>query len=363
MINGQTITRNAAQGIALTEPARLIGITPCGLSELNSNAHGKTNKWSKRKPIVPATDVPFNPPETDLRQSATADGEYYGVRVMMPTGADFTRIDSLGHAYRAPQPGKHWARLSDWDGYHHTAGPYPIVKALGWTPGSQTDKIKGAAGQGWTVAAETGRGWAFTLPFGSDYTAAGYGINLLQCLYGDDWQTRTNLWPVIIIKSGTETWARILHNQQGQQAPIDLSAGLVNHYLYTPGDMQTYSGGSYTVIRSWLQAVGATGYGSDTSTGSERNQAESILGLLKNPGEARRVYIVLVNVAPTDTDAWTQVTAPSPSGGTTSYMQPIDLRKWVPLHRITGGQLGPGGIPLPWEGTYQNHALAYVDSN
>lgn len=104
----------------------VLGVSKTGtyydIGYINSNSHGRTNKWSKHKPIRYAqqgtlTDAQFKGSFADNNQ-----GIYYGLQVATEAGRLGQLHDALWN-YLPPRPGTDWCRLTDWDGYDHNALP------------------------------------------------------------------------------------------------------------------------------------------------------------------------------------------------------------------------------------------------
>lgn len=86
------------------------------------NAHGKINKWSKKKPIRYATPSAL----TDAQFKGTAadnnQGVYYGLQVATEAGK-LSQLHDAAWNFLPPRPGTDWCRLTDFNGYDHNAVP------------------------------------------------------------------------------------------------------------------------------------------------------------------------------------------------------------------------------------------------
>ena len=91
------------------------------LAYICSNRHGKTNRWSLKKPIAVA-----NHPQA-LTPQEWLDHDYgYTIPTYATYGA-MKQAAGASWAYNPPVPGTHYSRLTDWEGYNHAATcPYAL---------------------------------------------------------------------------------------------------------------------------------------------------------------------------------------------------------------------------------------------
>lgn len=372
MIKNNVILYGGAAGLSLAEVYRVLGVTRRGgvesLTDVCGYYHGKVNKWSKVKPIAlgGAGNMPWPPTEAQRRESNTPEGEYYGVKLIVPADHDITTLDSWRYDYAYPVTGRHWSRLTDWDGYHHTVGPYPQCVARGWTPGSSSDRMNGKAETGFNI----------TLPLALDDEGRKYGVNLVAMLVGEQWdKVKTDLYPLLIVTRGDTVWARLMHNLNTRdQSPLDMSKGVSNAYYYTPLDMMLKdAGGSYVdaktrlpYCRAWIQDVNMPRYGMNNEYGNDACSPEQLLQVLTQTTAGGYVYASVVLI--TTPDSQTTVLAPSTTKGDEIADQYVDFRRWVPLHRLTVKSLGLPCVPVPWpygaSGTaYRARVPLYIDGS
>lgn len=102
-----------------------VGATADGYNNeyICSNAHGKTNPWSKWKPVI--VNTPQDITEEQLKAAA------YGLQW-------YQSGDSLTYSikYNPPKLGENWFRINDFIGYNHNA-----VSGLGWKVSSVTKDL------------------------------------------------------------------------------------------------------------------------------------------------------------------------------------------------------------------------------
>lgn len=114
--------------IGLAEVYNILGLAAkdgrMDLAWLCHNSHGMINKWSKIKPV--RRDTPLALSKDDYYVGSNQDyfdGVFYGLRV----AGLFGKIIDLHNCtfdYFPPEEGD-WCRLTDFDGYDHTAKPNP----------------------------------------------------------------------------------------------------------------------------------------------------------------------------------------------------------------------------------------------
>lgn len=128
-INGFKITAP----VSAHEPYKVLGVAQRAngydVGYINSNAHGKTNRWSYRKPVRQPSIVG----ELTEAQFCAEDGNF---GLSIPSGSSDlkTLYKAESWQYLPPNRSTDWMRLLDWDGYNHAAIP-PI--ASGWKPGQE----------------------------------------------------------------------------------------------------------------------------------------------------------------------------------------------------------------------------------
>lgn len=112
--------------IGLQEVYSLLGVSKTGtyydVAYICGNAHGRINKWSKKKPIRYAqaaalTDAQFRGTTAD-----NINGIYYGLQTQTTAGR-FDELHTISWTYLPPRPGTDWCRLTDFNGYDHAATP------------------------------------------------------------------------------------------------------------------------------------------------------------------------------------------------------------------------------------------------
>lgn len=100
----------------------VLGLTGGDLGWVCSNRHGKTDKWARYKPQAVGGPAPI----TEAQRKADS----YGLRPSDPealgglnplSDTDLRRLAQVKWLYAAPVPGENWCRMTDWDGYEHTA--------------------------------------------------------------------------------------------------------------------------------------------------------------------------------------------------------------------------------------------------
>ena len=102
----------------------VLGLTKTGtfydIGHANGNAHGRTNKWSKKKPI--RYDTPAELTDAQRTQANHGLAAYEVTGIVNAQGGSAIALPITGTwRYDAPRPGSDWCRLTDWDGYNHKA--------------------------------------------------------------------------------------------------------------------------------------------------------------------------------------------------------------------------------------------------
>lgn len=118
-------------GIRIRNPFALLGLRGSAtlghdLAWVNSNLHGKTNKWARYKPEAIGGPGPITDAMRAGNNYALAPSDAGILSGLSLNAANILRIAALRWNYTAPAPGVNWARLTDWDGYDHAAVP-PMV--------------------------------------------------------------------------------------------------------------------------------------------------------------------------------------------------------------------------------------------
>lgn len=103
--------------------APVLGVPSYDLGYLCSNAHGKTNKYSRKKPVkIEGVDVNLTEPTTWWKGENLQCGLLIPYRTQITACIDDYFDGSMKWGYDAPEPNsKYPARALDFDGYYHYA--------------------------------------------------------------------------------------------------------------------------------------------------------------------------------------------------------------------------------------------------
>lgn len=105
-----------------------------------SNAHGKINKWSKKKPVRIAG------PDTSVRNPTWWKATEGNCGFLFPTSGSLEVIKGKDWEYQPPKAGD-WYRATDFDGYFHNAEPF-----ISHNYGSSLNINKGTIGSNYTFS-------------------------------------------------------------------------------------------------------------------------------------------------------------------------------------------------------------------
>lgn len=200
--------------LGLQEVYNVLGVNKSGtyydVGYICGNAHGRINKWSKKKPIRYAqpgelTDAQFKGTTSDNNA-----GIYYGLQVASSAGR-LGQLHDAGWQYLPPRPGTDWCRLTDFNGYDHNAKPTLNADYTGANP-----CIYNVDGQ-------------FSASIVYNNTGNTTGVDVGQMLPGNVSQTIGDYYPCVLIGN----YARAMYNTELSGSSQTVTTLKYNNVWYT----------------------------------------------------------------------------------------------------------------------------------
>lgn len=205
----------------------VLGVSKTGtyydIGYINSNSHGRTNKWAKYKPVRVAQPGTI----TDAQRAAANHGmtAWEVADIVRAQGGYAVALPATGQwSYAAPRPGTDWCRLTDWDGYNHAAK----IPASGFT------NLDIYSDQFSTLPTYT-----FNCKFGdASYegigNTSGIEINLNDLTIISGQGIKNGKWRLglaIFIPSGTNTYTAVVASHEAAIGAISSSADIGKYVI------------------------------------------------------------------------------------------------------------------------------------